>query len=180
LTSENLSAKFCTFGAYQSLIFLWERLAAKKMTTFSRFVIIAALFVVSTTSAGFFQVRSQRRPELIRDTEKSEETEEETEVEKPKEYNPLLASQNLKVGNYYFKKKNYDAAIQRYLDAIGFQPGLSDAYEALARAYERNGSLSKAIEVFKEFIRKNPESPKVAEFQAQADKLQKKQPAPAN
>lgn len=135
------------------------------------------LLACSLILNAFPQEQPRRRPELIVDTDVAEGKEEE-KVEQPKEYNPQLASQNLKVGNYYFKKKNYDAAIQRYIEAIGFQPNLSEAYSALARAYEKNGSLSKAIQAFKAFIQNNPDSPKVAEFQAQAEKLQKKQSPP--
>jgi pentatricopeptide repeat protein len=146
------------------------------MAAFIRLILFGGLFVFPTAVAGYSQVHPQRRPELIRDTDAAEgkAEEEEPEVEKPKELDPLRASQNLKIGNYYFKRKNYDAAIQRYQDAIGYQPDLTDAYEALARAYERNGNLSKAIDVFKEFIRKHPDSPKVTEFQARADKLAKR------
>jgi pentatricopeptide repeat protein len=145
----------------------------------SKLVIFGMLLAFSAVHYAHPQEQPQRPPKLIIDTDVAEGKEEEANVEQPKEYNPLLASQNLKVGNYYFKKRNYDAAIQRYLDAIGFQPNLSDAYTALARAYEKNGNLSKAIRVFKEFVQKNPDSPKVAEFQTQAEKLEKKQSQPS-
>jgi len=152
-----------------------------KMTGFSKFIVLGMLAAFSATLSINTQAQSRRRPELIRDTDIAEGKEEETNVEELKEYDPLLAAQNLKVGNYYFKKKNYDAAIQRYLDAIASQPDLIDAYAALARAYEKNGSPSKAIQVFKEFIQKNPDSPKVADFKTEAEKLEKKQsPPPKN
>jgi len=150
-----------------------------KMTGFSRFIVLGLLAACSTTLSINTQAQSRRRPELIRDTDIAEGKEEETNVEELKEYDPILASQNLKVGNYYFKKKNYDAAIQRYLDAIASQPDLIDAYAALARAYEKNGNLSKAIQAFKEFIQKNPDSPKVADFKSEAEKLEKKQSPPS-
>jgi len=166
------------FATCQTLVPACKTYLMNKMMGSVKLLIFGMLLVCSTTHVMVSQEQPQRRPELIIDTDIAEGKEEETEVEEPKEYNPLLASQNLKVGNYYFKKKNYDAAIQRYLEAIGFQPNLSDAYTALARAYEKNGSLSKAIQVFREFIQKNPDSPKVAEFQAQAEKLERKQPSP--
>jgi len=150
-----------------------------KMTGFSRFIVLGLLAACSTTLSINTQAQSRRRPELIRDTDIAEGKEEETNVEELKEYDPILASQNLKVGNYYFKKKNYDAAIQRYLDAIASQPDLIDAYAALARAYEKNGNLSKAIQAFKVFIQKNPDSPKVADFKSEAEKLEKKQSPPS-
>jgi tetratricopeptide (TPR) repeat protein len=152
-------------------------MSMKKALKLPEFALLVMIFAASAVISSYSQNQSQRRPALIRDTDVAEQKEEETGAEIPKEYNPQLASQNLKVGNYYFRQKNYDAAIQRYLEAIGFQPGLADAYEALARTYEKNGSLSKAIQVFKEFIQKNPESPKVAEFREQAERLEKRQPS---
>jgi pentatricopeptide repeat protein len=121
--------------------------------------------------SGFSQ--SRQKPRLIRDTEKAEEESETADVETPKDQNPQLAAQNLKVGDFYFKKKNYAAAIQRYLDAIAYLPTFTDAYQALVRAYEKNGDLSKAIKVCRDFISKNPDSPKVPEFQTILSKLEK-------
>ena len=114
-----------------------------------------------------------RKPALIRDTEKADEKEE-ADVSHPKEFNPLLAAQNLKIGDFYFKKKNYIAAIQRYMEAIEYQPNLTGAYEALGRAYEKNGDLAKAISSYKDFIQRNPDSPKIAEFRTKLSKLEKK------
>ena len=67
-----------------------------------------------------------RKPALIRDTEKAEEKDE-ADADQPKELNPLLSEQNLKIGDFYYKKKNYVAAIQRYKDSIEYQPDNTEA-----------------------------------------------------
>jgi len=112
------------------------------------------------------------RPALIRDTDKAE-GKEEAETVKEKSYNPLEAERNCRIGDFYFKKKNYPAAIQRYLEAIDFQPNLIKAYEALGRAYEKSGKPEKAKEVYLDYIRKNPASPKIPEFQSRLARLEK-------
>ncbi len=114
-----------------------------------------------------------RKPALIRDTEKADEKED-ADVNQPKQLDPLLSEKNLKIGDFYFKKKNYVAAIERYKDSIDYQPDNTAAYLALGRAYERNGDLGKAIEVYKSYIGKNPDSPRIAEFRAKLAKLDKK------
>lgn len=114
-----------------------------------------------------------KKPALIRDTEKADEREE-APTEQPKELDPLLSEKNLKIGDFYFKKKNYFAAIERYKDAIGYQPDRAEAYEALSRAYAKNGDPDKALEVYRDFIQKNPDSPKVAEFRTKLAKLERK------
>src|SRR3990172_6632513 len=60
-----------------------------------------------------------RRPALIRDTDTAE-GKEEADAEKEKPFNPLAAEKSLKVGDYYLKRKNYDAAIQRYMEALQY------------------------------------------------------------
>jgi tetratricopeptide (TPR) repeat protein len=110
---------------------------------------------------------------LIRDTATAEGKDEE-EAAKEKPYDPLMAEKSAKIGDFYFKKKNYAAAIQRYLEAISYQPNLIRAYEGLARAYEKNGKTDKAAEVYRDFLRKYPDSKKYAEFSARLEKLEKK------
>ncbi len=114
-----------------------------------------------------------KKPALIRDTEKAEEKDE-PEANQPKELNPLLSEKNLKIGDFYYKRKNYVAAIQRYLDAIAYQPDRTEAYEALGRAYEKNGDMTKALDTYRDFIAKFPDSPKVGSFRAKLAKLDKK------
>jgi tetratricopeptide (TPR) repeat protein len=144
-------------------------------TTMRRFPAVCASLVfllLCWTLPALAQSHNSRRPQIIRDTDTAE-GKESTDTEKPKEPNPLLAEQNVNIGNFYFKKKNYIAAIQRYLEAIEYQPNLTRAYEALVRAYEKNGEPDKAINACKDFIQKNPDSPKSAEFRSRMAKLEK-------
>ncbi len=118
------------------------------------------------------QTRS-RRPALIRDTDAAE-GKEEPDVEQEKVYNPMMAEKTLKIGDFYYKRKNYTAAIQRYLEALQYQPNRVEAYEALGRTYEKTGEISKAVTLYKDFITKNPDSPKTPEFRLKLAKLEKK------
>jgi tetratricopeptide (TPR) repeat protein len=126
----------------------------------------------STAILALPQTRS-KRPGLIRDTDVAEGKEEAT-VEKGKPYDPLMAQKTVKIGDFYYKKKNYTAAIQRYIEALEYQPDRAEALEALGRAYEKTGEISKAVEAYREFISKNPESPKNEEFRAKLTRLEKK------
>ena len=121
---------------------------------------------------SFPQTRPQK-PALIRDTDVAEGKEEVPENKEMK-YSPMLAEKNVTVGNFYMKRKNYVAAIERYREAIEYQPNHVEAYQALVRAYERNGEKAKAAQVCRDFIQKYPESPKVRDFQAKLPKLENK------
>jgi len=133
-----------------------------------------ALMVILVTAVGGYTQSRPSKPTLIRDTATAEGKEEADAKEKEKVLSPLEAEKNLKVGDFYFKKKNYSAAIQRYLQALQHQPNLIRAYESLGKAYEKNGEHSKALNVYKDFLQKYPDSPKAPDFQSRISDLEKK------
>ena len=135
--------------------------------------VCVVFLLLSGILPAFAQTSGSRKPELIRDTEIADR-DDSVEAEKPKEPNPALSEKNIDIGNTYFKQKNYPAAIQRYLEALEYQPKSVAAYEALARAYEKNGDTAKAINACKEFLEENPDSPQSTKFRAKLEKLEKK------
>jgi tetratricopeptide (TPR) repeat protein len=116
---------------------------------------------------------TRKPPVLIRDTDTAEGIENKEEPV-PKEPNPMLAEENLEIGNFYYKRKNYKAAIQRYIEALEYQPNLIKAFEALAKAYEKNDQFDKAIDTYKDFLEKYPDSPKASDFRDKLAELEKK------
>ncbi len=53
-------------------------------------------------------------------------------------FDPLHAQKSIDVGTFYLKKGNYDAAIDRFIDATRFQPKLAIPWKLLGEAYEKN------------------------------------------
>jgi outer membrane protein assembly factor BamD (BamD/ComL family) len=143
------------------------------MKFFRIFSLCLVFFLISVAFTGIAQSQRSRKPEIIRDTDTAEGKENSNAAAK-KEPNPMLAEKNINIGNFYFKRKNYAAAIERYLEAIEYQPNSIPAYEALARAYEKNGEFTKAIETYKNFIDKYPNSPKSPEFRTKLAEIEKK------
>jgi len=136
-------------------------------------VLAGILALFSVFGGGAWAQTQPKRPVLIRDTGKAEEKEE-PEESKVKPFNPLEAERNIRVGDFYFKRKNYAAAIERYLEALTYQPNLIKAFEALGKAYEKDGKPEKALGVYRDFIEKYPRSPKAKDFQAKIRELEKK------
>ena len=141
---------------------------------FLRFAIacIVVVFLFSAALPAQDVPQLAKKPVLIRDTDIADGKD--REPEPPKEPNPARSRENLNIGNTYFKKGNYDAAISRYIEAIAWQENSIPAYEALARVYEKNGEFTKAIRTLETVIEKNPDSSKNKGFQAKIAGLRKK------
>jgi tetratricopeptide (TPR) repeat protein len=136
-------------------------------------LIFIVLLLASLTLPISAQSDKSRTPVLIIDTGVAE-GKAASEAPKAKEQDPVQAKQSVNIGNFYLKQKNYAAAIERYLEAIEYQPNSIRAFEALARAYEKNGEITKAISIYKAFLEKNPDSPGSSDFRIRLAKLEKK------
>ena len=131
-------------------------------------LLLAPAFPFRTASGA----QESRRPELIRDTGVAEgAAEAAAEEEPPPEPDPARAEKILDIGNYYFKQKNYAAAIERYLEALRYQQDSVPAWDALARAYEKSGQRSRAIDALKTLIEKDPDARKVAQYRRKLQRL---------
>jgi len=84
---------------------------------------------------------------------------EEDESLKPKEYafNPLQAQHDLQIGNYYFKKGNYKAAMSRYREATRWNPGYAEAYLRLGESEEKLHDKSAAHDAYAKYLELSPD-----------------------
>jgi Tfp pilus assembly protein PilF len=143
------------------------------MKYFQILLICIVLLLESLTLPICAQSNKSQKPVLIIDTDVAE-GKDASEAPKAKEPDPAQAKKSINIGNYYLKQKNYAAAIERYLEALEYQPNSIRAYEALARAYEKNGEITKALSTYKTFLDKNPDSPGSSDFRIKLAKLEKK------
>jgi len=91
---------------------------------------------------------------------KPQEPPEEDETLAPKEYafNPLQASKEVKVGEYYFKKKNYKAAAGRFREATKWNPGMAEAYLRLGESEEKLNDQAAAKQAYAKYIELSPDA----------------------
>ena len=62
-------------------------------------------------------------------------------------YDPLGAERSITVGQFYLKQGNYDAAIDRFVEATKMHPNYGKPYELLGVAYEKKHNLADAHQV---------------------------------
>ena len=56
------------------------------------------------------------------------------------------------IGNFYFKRKNYRAAISRFQEAADTDPNYAPAYLGLGKAYQKLGQNQKALESYRKYL----------------------------
>ena len=74
-------------------------------------------------------------------------------------FNPYRAAKDNEVGDYYYKLKNYKAALARYQDALAFKENDALANFHMAKCYEKLGQPDEAITHYREYLRILPQGP---------------------
>lgn len=72
-------------------------------------------------------------------------------------WNPLRAMKDVEVGQFYYKRKNYRAAEDRFREALVYKPGDADATFHLGEALEAEGNLSEAEKNFQDYLKILPD-----------------------
>jgi tetratricopeptide (TPR) repeat protein len=67
-------------------------------------------------------------------------------------WDPLRAEKDLEVGQYYMKKGDVDAAIDRFQDATTAKPGYAIPFRFLAEAQEKKGLRKQAIKSYERYL----------------------------
>ena len=89
----------------------------------------------------------------------SEAGDEPSDVHELHPFNPYRATKDNEVGDYYYKRKNYKAALARYQDALNFKENDALANFRMAQCYEKLDQPEEAITHFKEYLRILPQGP---------------------
>lgn len=82
----------------------------------------------------------------------------------PREYsfNPLQADKELKIGNFYFKKGSWKAAVMRFEEATRWNPTLPEAWLRLGEARERLKEAEAAREAYRKYLELAPDGKEAA------------------
>lgn len=67
-------------------------------------------------------------------------------------WDPLRAEKDIEVGKYYMKKGDFDAAIDRFEDAVEAKPGYAVPYRFLGECYEKKGKKKPAVKAYQRYL----------------------------
>ncbi len=74
-------------------------------------------------------------------------------------WSPMKAMKDVEIGDFYYKKENYHAAISRYREALEFKPHDAEATFKLAEALNKTGDTAGAVENYQAYLNILPNGP---------------------
>lgn len=126
--------------------------------------ISALIFVLGL--AAFAQQQKQQPPAQ----EPPEEDESLAKQQQEYAFNPLQAEKEMKVGDFYWKKKSWKAAAGRYSEATKWNPQFAEAWLKLGEAQEKLSDEKAAREAFAKFLELSPKDKRAAEIREKLGK----------
>ena len=88
-------------------------------------------------------------------------------------WDPLRAEKDLEVGQYYMRKGDVDAAMDRFEDATLAKPGYAIPFRFLGEAQEKKGLKKQAIKSYQRYLDLYPHAEDRDKIQKRIDKLRK-------
>ena len=88
-------------------------------------------------------------------------------------YDPLRAEKDIEVGQHYMHKGDFDAAIDRFEDAIAAKPGYAIPFRYLGEAQEKKGLKKKAIKSYQRYLDLYPRAEDGDKIKKKIEKLYK-------
>jgi Flp pilus assembly protein TadD len=86
-------------------------------------------------------------------------------------WDPHKAAKSIEVGDYYFKRKNYRAAEDRYREALRYKDNDAVATIRLAVCLEKLGIFDDALAEYESYLKILPHGPQVMEAQKAIERL---------
>lgn len=103
----------------------------------------------------------------------SEAEPENSDVQEMHPWNPMKAMKDVEVGDFYFKRKNYRAALERYKEALYYKDNDAMASLRLAQCQEKLGNKSEAKKYYEQYLKILPEGEFAKEAHASLDRIEK-------
>jgi tetratricopeptide (TPR) repeat protein len=97
-----------------------------------------------------------------------------TDVSEFHPFNPQKAAKDVEVGDFYFKRKNYRAALARYEDALLWKNNHAEANFRMAQCLEKLDNPDEAAVHYQEYLRILPQGPLSKEARKELEKLKGK------
>ena len=78
------------------------------------------------------------------------------DVDPVRSYVSPSASKSVEIGDYYLRRKKFNAALSRFQEALKTDPHYAPAYRELGKVYERMGHPQKALDAYRKYLDELP------------------------
>src|SRR6266550_6622428 len=85
-----------------------------------------------------------------------------SDVQELHPWDPHKAAKDIEVGDFYFKRKNYKAAIERYKHALIYKQDDAIATYRLAESLDKTGNPTQAVTYYRGYLKILPHGPNAA------------------
>ena len=110
--------------------------------------------------------------------ESQDAVEEATGVQEFHQWNPMKAMKDVEVGDFYFHRKNYRAALARYQEALEFKPDDAVATFRLAQCQEKTNDPDSARDNYAAYLKILPSGPFAEEAKKSLERLKQSAETP--
>jgi tetratricopeptide (TPR) repeat protein len=86
-------------------------------------------------------------------------------------WDPHKAAKDIEVGDFYYKRKNYRAALDRYKEALTYKPNDALANFRLGECEEKTGSPEQAVNYYEAYLKILPHGPLAPDAQKALERL---------
>ena len=90
-------------------------------------------------------------------------------------FDPLRAAKAVEVGEFYMRRKNYDAAISRFEEAVYFKQNYALTYLRLGQAYEKALRPVDALRAYRKYLEILPTGKDASWIKKRIDELEHQQ-----
>lgn len=97
--------------------------------------------------------------------------EDKANIQKQYTFNPLQSKKEVTVGEFYFKKGDYNAAAGRFREATKWNDGNADAWLRLGDAEAKMQDAGEARAAWQKYLQLSPQSKQAAEVRKKLEKL---------
>jgi tetratricopeptide (TPR) repeat protein len=88
-------------------------------------------------------------------------------------WNPYKANKDIQIGDFYYHRKNYKGALERYKDALYYKQNDAVATFRAGECEEKLGNKEEAKKYFEQYLKILPDGPQAKEAHNSIAKLEK-------
>ena len=126
---------------------------------------VLAIAVSLLLSSGYLFAQEPPEPKQEQKQEPKREPKQEPA------FDPYHAEKSVEIGEFYMKKGNYDAAIDRFLDAVRYKPRFAKPYLLMGEAYEKKGDKAEAVKAYRKYLEILPSGEDAGKVRRRIEKL---------